>query len=366
MNLKNLKIAFITGACLAVSCTSQPESPAPTRTTETLALLSNLKTSSERGIMYGHHDDTVYGIGWEGDEGRSDIQSVCGDYPAVISFDLGKIELGGDESLDKVSFDKIRQEAVKQYERGGMVSMSWHAYNPKTGGNAWDNSDSTVVKAVLPDGECHEMFLGWIDRVADFLNSLKTDDGIKVPVLFRPWHEHTGNWFWWGERLCSPEEYKALWRMTVERLESKGVDNALYAYSTGVEPNDTAQYLAKYPGDDLIDLIGFDAYQYDPESFSQWLDKLLAITDSVGKSHDKIVALTETGYEGVPDPEWWTVSLLPKLQNYPLAYVLTWRNAREKPGHFFAPYPGQTSEQDFVKFHDDPKTLFANDVNLYK
>ncbi len=67
--------------------------------------------------MFGHHDDTVYGIGWEGDEGPSDVQSVVGDYPAVISYDLGGIELGWDQSLDKVSFDKIREEIRKQYKR---------------------------------------------------------------------------------------------------------------------------------------------------------------------------------------------------------------------------------------------------------
>lgn len=57
---------------------------------------------------------------------------------------------------------------------------------------------------------------------------------MKVPVLFRPWHEHTGSWFWWGEKLCTPEEYKALWHMTVDILRSDGVDNALYAYSPAV------------------------------------------------------------------------------------------------------------------------------------
>ena len=50
--------------------------------------------------MLGHHDDTVYGIGWEGEEGRSDVKSVCGDYPAVISFDLGELELGNAANLD--------------------------------------------------------------------------------------------------------------------------------------------------------------------------------------------------------------------------------------------------------------------------
>ena len=55
-----------------------------------------LKKIPSKGIMLGHHDDTVYGIGWEGEEGRSDVKSVCGDYPAVISFDLGELELGKD------------------------------------------------------------------------------------------------------------------------------------------------------------------------------------------------------------------------------------------------------------------------------
>ena len=67
---------------------------AAARTQETENLLANLKKIPSKGIMLGHHDDTVYGIGWEGEEGRSDVKSVCGDYPAVISFDLGELELG--------------------------------------------------------------------------------------------------------------------------------------------------------------------------------------------------------------------------------------------------------------------------------
>ena len=64
--------------------------------------------------MFGHHDDPLYGVGWEGDEGRSDVKSVCGDYPAVMSFDLGHIELEGEKSLDNVQFRKIRQETINQ------------------------------------------------------------------------------------------------------------------------------------------------------------------------------------------------------------------------------------------------------------
>jgi len=54
------------------------------------------------------------------------------------------------------------------------------------------------------------------------------------------------------------------------------------------------------------------------------------------------------------------------MEKYPVAYVLVWRNAREKVTHFFGPYPGQASAEDFKKFFENPKTLFASDINLYK
>lgn len=323
---------------------------------------------STKGIMFGHHDDTVYGIGWEFDEGGSDVQKVCGDYPAVISFDLGEIELRGDKSLDKVPFEKIRKEIINQYNRGGLVSLSWHPRNPKTGGDAWDVSDHAVVKSILPEGENYEKFQSWLGKVNDFILSLKTSDGTKIPVLFRPWHEHTGSWFWWGQNLCTTDEYKALWRMTADYLNAHGAtDQIVYAYSTGTEPQDQASYLERYPGHDLIDVLGFDAYQReDKDFFLKSMDTSLSVIDSIGKANHKIIAVTETGYEGIPDSTWWTGTLLPAMEKYPVAYVLVWRNAREKVTHFFGPYPGQASAEDFKKFFENPKTLFASDINLYK
>lgn len=343
------------------------------RTAETEKLLSNLAHLPQQGFLFGHHDDTNYGInadgtGWEFEEGRSDVHSVCGDYPGIISFDLGELELGGELTLDKVPFGKIRQEIINQYQRGGMSSISWHLRNPKTDGDAWDVSDTTVVKSILPEGELHEKFAGWLDTMADFLNSLQTPEGVKVPVLFRPWHEHTGSWFWWGKKLCSVDEYKALWRMTVEHLEAKGVDNCLYAYSPGTEPQTEEEYLERYPGDDIIDLIGFDTYQgpHNRDSYLNGIQRMLNIIEKIGKEHNKIIAVTETGFEGVPDPQWWTGTLLPALNNHPIAYALVWRNARERTTHHYAPYPGHPSAEDFVQFYNEPKTLFAKDINLYK
>ena len=346
------------------TATVEKEAAGSVRTPEALAMLETLKTLPEQGVfMFGHHDDPVYGIGWDGDSARSDVKSVCGDYPAIMSFDLGRMEILGDKNLDNVSLDRIRKETVAQYKRGGMVSFSWHTDNPLTGKDTWDVSDSTVVKSILPGGANHDKFIGWIDKVADYLNSIRTPEGIKVPVLFRPWHEHTGSWFWWGQNLCTTDEYKALWQMTYNRMQEKGANQLLWAYSPGTEPNDSTEYLERYPGDSIIDLIGVDAYQYgDNKSYQQVLEKSLQIMTQISKVHGKAMAVTETGYETIPDSTWWTQVLLPVVEKYPVSYVLVWRNARERENHFYAPYPGQVSEKDFVKFYESPKTIFANEM----
>lgn len=334
----------------------------PGKTPEAILLSKQLEEVSKSGFMFGHQDDPVYGIGWNGDEDRSDVKSVCGDYPALMGFDLGHLELSSDKNLDKVPFSRIRKEIISQYQRGGIVSLSWHVANPLTGKNSWDVSDSTVVKSVLPGGGNHELFISWLDRLADFMNSLQTPDGIKIPVLFRPWHEHTGSWFWWGQDLCSTEDYKALWHLTYNRLQQKGANHLLYAYSPGSEPNDTIDYLERYPGDEIIDLIGVDTYQFDRDAYIETLDKSLSIIAQVAKVHRKIMAVTETGFEAVPDSVWWTQTLMPIIKKYPIAYVLVWRNARERENHYYAPYPGQVSEADFITFYQNSKTYFASDL----
>jgi mannan endo-1,4-beta-mannosidase len=342
-----------------------------TLTPETQNLLKNLKVISEKGFMFGHQDDPLYGIGWEGDDGRSDVKSVVGDYPAVMGFDLGRIELGNEKNIDNVSFEKIRQEIIRQYQRGGMITMSWHMNNPLTNGDAWDvKKGENAVANVLPDGQNHDKFLCWLQRAADFFNSLKTEDGTKIPIVFRPWHEHTGSWFWWGKDLCSPEEYQQLWKMTVDFMQEKGVNNLLYAYSPDIQGPGQI-YMERYPGDEYVDILGLDGYHRDNEagieSFQNSLNTILSFMTDEGKKRNKPIALTETGLEAIPIANWWTGVLLPIVGKYPISYVMVWRNARERENHYYAPYPGQKSAADFIKFYHSPKTFFCKDIpNLYK
>ena len=377
---KIIILSLVTSLMLTMSC-SKKKADDPIaesgRTQRTENLLAHLHAISANGYLIGHQDDPVYGVGWVGDSCRSDVKSVCGDFPAVIGFDLGHLELGDSVNLDGVPFDRMRDEIIRHFDRGGMVTLSWHLDNPLTGGSAWVKPDSLTdqekqtVASVLEGGKCHEKFLGWLDILASFINSLETPYGVKVPVLLRPWHEHTGSWFWWGQNLCTTEQYKALWKLTVDQLKQRGVNNVLYAYSPGTEFNgDAAKYLERWPGDEIVDVIGFDSYCTNNaedtvaiNNYASSLDLNLKALCDIAKQHNVVPALTETGMESLGKADWWTSTLMPVLNKYPIAYVLLWRNAHNKPGHFYMPYPGQKTVSDFVKFYNDKRTLFVKDVN---
>ena len=377
---KIIILSLVTSLMLTMSC-SKKKADDPIaesgRTQRTENLLAHLHAISANGYLIGHQDDPVYGVGWVGDSCRSDVKSVCGDFPAVIGFDLGHLELGDSVNLDGVPFDRMRDEIIRHFDRGGMVTLSWHLDNPLTGGSAWVKPDSLTdqekqtVASVLEGGECHEKFLGWLDILASFINSLETPYGVKVPVLLRPWHEHTGSWFWWGQNLCTTEQYKALWKLTVDQLKQRGVNNVLYAYSPGTEFNgDASKYLERWPGDEIVDVIGFDSYCTNNaedtvaiNNYASSLDLNLKALCDIAKQHNVVPALTETGMESLGKEDWWTSTLMPVLNKYPIAYVLLWRNAHNKPGHFYMPYPGQKTVSDFVKFYNDKRTLFVKDVN---
>lgn len=343
-----------TAMILAASCTHQEG-----RFDEnTSALMARLQDNIDKGVMmYGHQDDLMYGHTWRVDQDeaeflRSDVMEVCGKYPAVYGLDLGGIELGSEQNLDDNYFAAMRASAIAHHQRGGVVTFSWHPRNPLTAGDAWDVSSKEVVASILEGGSRHDLFIGWLGRVADYIESFKTSDGQMVPIIFRPWHEHTGSWFWWGRDLCSVEEYKALWKMTFDYLSGeRGLRNLIWSYSPGAGGVTEEIYMERWPGDEMVDMIGIDCYQYSTsEVFIADLANALDIMKKISAEHGKMMAVTEAGYEGIPQADWWTGTLYEALKDYPLAYVLTWRNACDKPEHFYAPFPGHLSADDFKAF----------------
>ena len=324
------------------------------------ALLQRLRSLRTSGIMFGHQDDPFYGLGWKWDRGRSDVLAVAGDYPAVMGFELGGIEVGDAKSLDSVPFVRIREELLAHVRRGGIATISWHPRNPLTGGTAWDNKNANTVRSILPGGDQHQKFQTWMLRLSCFLRSLKDEQGRPVPFIFRPWHENSGGWFWWGKGLCSAEEYKTLWNCLQDRLLADGLTNIVWSWSPnyGLKADD----LDSYPGDDRVDIIGLDAYQQskDEQSFIRTLNKDLATLCEFAKGSDRLVALTECGYQNLPDPTWWTRVLKPQIEKFPLSYFLVWRNADHR--QYFAPAPSTKDAPDFRKMVEDKRILMLKEI----
>src|SRR5690606_11642532 len=133
----------------------------------------------------------AYGVNWKYEAGRSDVHDITGDYPAVQGFDLGHLERGDAVNLDSVPFDRMKEYIRKTYAAGGIITISWHLRNPLTGKTSWDASPGTVA-SILKGGEKHELYLQWLNKVADFLQDLKGMNGESIPVIFRPFHELNG------------------------------------------------------------------------------------------------------------------------------------------------------------------------------
>jgi hypothetical protein len=344
-------------------------------TRETIHLYRQLKKLPPKGFLFGHQDDLAYGVGWKYIAGRSDIKDVTGDYPALYGWELGRIELDHAVNIDSVPFDKMKEFIRQAYYRGGVITISWHLNNPLTGGTAWQPAPGTVA-SVLPGGEKNALYASWLDKIAGFMLSLKGKHGEYIPVIFRIFHELNGSWFWWGGKNCSPDELKQLWHFTVHYLrDEKQVHNLLYAYNTDRFATEEA-YLERYPGDEWVDITGFDIYQANNilknENFVPEFDKTLSLLEKIAANHNKIPALTEFGYNGLPDSNWWTNIFLKTLAGHKIAYAMAWRNAGDKPGgqhEYYVPFKGQASAADFIKFYEDKQTLFQKEAtkeDLYR
>lgn len=335
-------------------------------TTETVILFEKMISLASKGIMIGHQDDLAYGIGWKYPAGKSDIFRVTGDFPAVFGWDLGHLELGSAYNLDSVSFNDMRKFAKTVHEQGGINQYSWHCDNPLTGGNTWDVSNTGTVRSILPGGEKHLLYTSWLDKVAQFLQSLRDDEGRSIPVLFRPFHELEGDWFWWGKPYCSTNEFKSLFQFTIDYLiKTKDVHNIILVYSNADTFNSCESFLDRYPGDNYADIIGFDIYQSSKtcnHSFGNQVEQKLVILQEAAAKTGKLTAITEMGYEQIPDPHWWTKVLWPLIEKSEISYILFWRNAANRPDHYYVPYPGHPSEKDFIEFYNNPKILFGSDL----
>jgi mannan endo-1,4-beta-mannosidase len=264
----------------------------------------------------------------------------------------------------------------KAYKMGTINTLSWHLDNLTTGTNSWDKTPS--VADILPGGSKHAEFVEQLDLLAEMLEGMRTTF-TRIPIVFRPWHEHNGDWFWWGKGNCTEAEYIALFQFTVDYLKNeKNIHHLLYAFSPDrsrlrLDTIPEQNYLYGYPGDEYVDIIGIDNYgdvgriggPNTPEQQQENFIQSLKLITKIAREKGKVAALTETGLEGVTKPDWFTEIILNPIkandQEIDIAWVLVWRNANTT--HHYAPYAGHPSVPDFQKFDEDPLTYFEKDMN---
>lgn len=328
----------------------------PDATPETKALYANLWCIGLNGVMFGHHDYPSYGIGWKGDKDRSDVKDIVGSHPAVYSLDMAGIN---DTKI------RLIQEAHK---RGGVCMLVWHQSNPLTEGpgkkypvgTAWDNTK--VVDQILKEGSPMNLkYKARLDGVAEAFRKMVDEKGRPIPVIFRPLHEHTQTWNWWGSSATTEEEFIAFWRFIVSYLrDTQGIHNVIYAISPQMDAvyKDTeGRLLFRWPGDEWVDFIGMDCYHgRNTKAFESNVKALVEVRELKHKP----VGVTETGLENNHKADYWTQDVLRVLRGEPCAMVVAWRN--DNPRHAYGPYPSDVSAEDFKRFDADEWTLLERDL----
>ena len=329
---------------------------------QTRYLWLNLKNQMDRSLLFGMQHATGYGVGWSNDDDRSDIRDVCGDFPAIYGEELRNI-------IQDVEVQRFRYRITSAYQRGGVITICWHQLDPDNRHYyASEINNEKIVEQILPGGARHLDYLAKLKIAAEFFKSLRGENGEAIPVIFRPYHEHLGTWFWWGVGHCTTEEYNQLWQFTVNYLHNtQNVHNLLWAISPNLEyVDDEGEYFDRFPGDDYVDIYGVDFYNngpVPPAVLTDYTNDLHTVVKQA-LANDKIPVLTEMGQEGLDDINWHTRMMINPIKhdsiNNSIAYAVTWRNANTT--HFHAPYPGHPSVPDFIDFYNDPYTLFESDL----
>ena len=358
-----LRIATaILAGLLSFSCTepgfTQNTGPiTPFATKQTMQLYQRLQKVQGSGVLYGHHFTNVRGqnfTDWEQTQEMSDVKTATGDYPAVFSYDFN------------AGFSRLLPAVCKAWELGGIVTISYHMENPHGDQRSSYVVDSArrEVSEILPGGARHAFLLAKLDSIALFAERAKVN-GEKIPIIFRPWHEHTGGWFWWGTASCTEEEFNALWRFTIEYLRDvKRADNLLYAFSPS-QPADRPQaYLTRNPGAEYFDIAGFDSYK--TTDFAEAFVRNVEVTAAYAAQEGKIAACTEFGYrkglQNSNDSHWYTESFLAPLKRARggerIVYAVTWGNSTAT---WWVPLKGDAAYPGFIDFYNDPYSIFLQE-----
>lgn len=321
---------------------SWADGPIDSRATpSTRKLYQRLKWMMNRNLYIGHQNANLQGVGWKVPlTQQSDMESLTGKTPTVVGYDFGNFR-----NLDKLPYTYFLTRVKQAHERGAIITFSWHAYHPITKRKPGKTkSKQPLLHRMLPGKDLNSYLTKRLDKIADFAHRAKNKHGKPIPILFRPFHEHNGDWFWWSH--SSPRVYQQVWQYMVRYLrDKKKVHNFLYSFSPSSQyyKRRSYHYGYGYPGHNYVDVLGVDCYE---DSLRNCIPRVREIV-LLARQYGKLAALTETGWEDEKVarhyPKYWVNEILQPLLGAPfareIAYLHYWRNARTD--HHYLPYPSR-------------------------
>lgn len=297
-----------------------------------------------------------------GDIDQSDVKDAVGDHPGLHGADFVYM-------IDQPWHQDFHKAAAKRaYESGAIVTFDYH-WNGKYGGHYGSQVDDDKILDYVVRNDDSRGDVTWfyanLDRILAIIN-----EDLQIPIIFRPFHEMNGDWFWWGRQMQGGSEtYREAFRLLVDYIRERS-DLVLFCWSP-----DKGLFTEYYPGDDYVDMIGMDIYDIGsrksvtPAKAVSWLEDAVDFAAERGK----VAAFTETGDRVLyPEkrPRWWTEQVLEpilaseKARN--VAWILTWINAEWSGPYTPIVDSPEESKADFKKFYEHPVTLFQTEVAAEK
>ncbi len=247
-------------------------------------VMKYLSDITYKGVITGQHTQTM------AQEELHYIESVTGKKPALLGFELLSYSPNinysdtDEECMTEVAANYgTLKRAWEWAELGGLITFTWHWFSPLGGRSKsffTGNTDFDASKSVIEGTPENRALLSDMDTMAGILRPFR-DKGI--PILWRPFHEGEGDWFWWSAK--GGDTLKKLHRIMYERFtDLHGLDNLIWVWN--------ATKTECYPGDDIVDIISRDMYppEHSHTSRADMYHDLIKITDE-----PKIVLIGETG-----------------------------------------------------------------------
>ena len=389
-------------------------------TEKTKELMAYLKDITQQNkVIFGHQNDITTKVtpqqlnpnasqiiqdGTHSATTNSNIKDITGSISGIFGIDtlaIGGCELG--ISDPNLAIERSVDLCLNAANQGAIITVSTHMPNfgsknikklpdgtyDFTKCDFMDSKDlSGTAKDILPGGKNNEAFNAYIDMIGKFALKLQEKN---IPILFRPFHENNGSWFWWGGDNMKPQDSIKLFRYLADRLKAQGVHNLIYVYSPNGPATDEKTYMSRYPGDDYVDVLAvdyYDDYVTTPakfrEDFFKQLNTSCQLITKIAKEHNKLSAIAETGtrvmkkdnsnYDGLLTKDNpivghdWFKQVGQIAINNDMPYYLLWANYSQF--NCYTPYKynndyGHELVDDFIDFYNWDSSVFANGANFY-